>query len=683
VTPAEARRAAARLAALLLAAAAALAQAQRAAQAPPPGHTRSVAVVPIGAAPVIDGMLDDPAWVRAGRADGFWNSLQDRPPSESTEVLVTADATHLFFAFKVFDSDPAGIVALQQRRDADLGLDDQVAVVLDPFLGYRDLATYRVNAAGTQRDEIGAGRARQLAWKGNWQAAVARTGFGWVAEIAIPFDILNFPPGVDTIGINFQRFHHRSGEWSSWADLTVRNLPEEMGRLSGLRPRLAQKAAPVTFMPYLLAGRNIRDRRGERRAGTLDAGIDVRYQPRTDLTGVLSIRPDFSQVESSVADIDFRYTEKFQTDPRPFFQEGSSYFSDERMYFYSNRIPMFDYALKAFGNAGACRFGALSARSANHRSDNVVALSHGFDATHQASAIAVGTDRADLRNRLFAVRGRGREASGLQYGIDAANTRTEPQDRSGSFLKAQLGWGRNDWSAGATADRYGRFFAPADGLLAGDLPDTAGRTAYVSYYRDRAEGRLREVRGDLSYEERETGDGRLQRRRSYAAGSVELRELQLRIGAAWFSGPYRPVAGSPGSWKADLLHDRTWTGSLDFNTRSSRSGYGVAYSSGMQGGGDYSYLSAYAWARPTVHTFVNLTSERLQNFGTFHQTVVSGGWDFSPSQTLSGRVIDAYYGHAYRLAYTWRARPNLDLFVVWDRSPGQPAQLALKLLATL
>ena len=671
-----------RCAALMLMAVSSGAHAQPAAQAPPPGHTRSIVVVPIKSAPVMDGHLDDEAWSGAARADAFWNSLQERPPSEQTEVMVGSDATHLYFAFRVFDSNPGDIVATQQRRDADLGLDDQVAVVLDPFLSYSDLSTYRVNAIGTQRDELGGGRARQLSWKGDWQAAARKTPTGWIAEIAIPFDILNFPPGVDTIGINFMRYHHRSGEWSSWANLTVRNLPEEMGRLGGLRPSKAGKASPLTFMPYLLAGRNVPNRRGQTRSAVFDAGVDIRYQPRTDLTGVLSLRPDFSQVERSVADIDFRYVEKFQPDPRPFFQEGSSYFAQDQAYFYSNRIPNFDLALKAFGTVGANRFGALSARS-DGRTDNVLALNHKFDSTHHASAMAVSSDRPGLRNRLYALRARGRERSGLEYGVDAATTATDPLHRTGSSTKAQVGWGEGFWSVGATADRYSRDFLPANGLLAVDLPDTAGRTAWASYYSERARGLLRDVRGELSFEQRDTGDGRLQRRRSYAAASVELREAEVRLFAAYFAGPYRPVGPAPGLWATGLNHDRTWTGSADFNTRSSRSGYGLAYSSGFQGGDDYRYVTAYVWSRPTLSTFVNLSAERLRNFGEFHQTILSGGWDLTATQTVSGRIIDAFYGQAYRLAYTWRVRANLDIFVVWDRIPGQPAQVSTKLLMTL
>ena len=85
---------------------------------PPLGGDRAVTVPQAPAAPVIDGALDDAAWSAASRTADFWISLEDRPPTEPTEVFVMADATHLYFGFRVYDSAPDAISALQTRRDA-------------------------------------------------------------------------------------------------------------------------------------------------------------------------------------------------------------------------------------------------------------------------------------------------------------------------------------------------------------------------------------------------------------------------------------------------------------------------------------------------------------------------------------------------------------------------------------
>ena len=66
-----------------------------------------------------------------------------------------------------------------------------------------------------------------------------RTDYGWSAEIAIPFAILNFEPGADTFSANFFRYHNRTREFSQWADTTPQDLPEQIGRMTGLAPPAA------------------------------------------------------------------------------------------------------------------------------------------------------------------------------------------------------------------------------------------------------------------------------------------------------------------------------------------------------------------------------------------------------------------------------------------------------------
>ena len=655
---------------------------QGSADRPPPGHVRILKVPATSIPPLIDGQLDEPAWRGAAVADRFWISEQERWPGEQTEVLVTADRRNLYFAFKVYVRQPNTIVALQTRRDGDLGLDDQVAVQLDPFLTYSEISTYSVNALGTQRDAIAGGRARQLAWKGEWQAAVARTDFGWVAEVALPFEILNFQPGTSAVGVNFLRYNNRTAEWSRWADITPRALPEEMGQLVGLDPSLGGRSQPWTLLPYVMAGRNIPDRNGEIRKTQGAAGMDIRYEPQPNLTGVFSVRPDFSQIEQAVTSVDFSYNEKSRDDFRPFFQEGAAYLGDDKAYFYSNRVPNFDLGAKVFGRTDGYRYGSFVTRSPHGRTDIVANLQRQYDRTHNLSAMLVSTDRPEMNNRLYAVRGSGRDPSGFRYLLDVAGTDTDPGPGSGTHIKGTAGWASEFWSMATTVDRYGRDFFPANGLLAKDLPDTSGKKFAFGYYRDRPDGTLREVKGDLSWEERETSDGLMQRRTTFVGGSVELREIQMRLGSTYYAGPYRPVGSTPGTWRDTTNDDRYWNVSADFNTRSSWLGYGVAHSSGSLGGGHYGYLSGYIWSRPTRTTSMKIFSERLESFGIYRQTVVTAGWDVTPHHTIAGRYITAYYGKAYRLAYVWRARRNLDVFAVYDESPGIAAQFSVKMLMT-
>lgn len=648
---------------------------------PPPGHTRALAITQTTVAPTIDGVLDDEVWKSTAIADRFWISEQERWPTEQTEVLTTADSTHLYFAFRVYESQRDKIETLQTRRDSGLGLDDQVVVELDPFLSHREVSSYSVNAAGTQSDAIAGGRALQQSWKGDWRAAATRTNYGWSAEIAIPFAILNYEEGATTFGVNFLRYQHRTAEWSRWADVTVRSLPEERGRLTGLAPSASAQTRPWTFLPYVLAGRNIPNKRGEIKSTLATVGTDIRYQPRPNLTGVLSLNPDFSQTENAVTDINFNYNQKFRADSRPFFQEGSAYFGKNPAYFYSNNVPNFDYGGKLFSRAAGYQIGALAVRSPDSQTDLVFRLQREIDATHSFGGMIVGTDQPGLRNFLYTAQVLGREPSGFNYSMDGALSRTDYQPGDGSYVQGKVGFDKGFWSIGATANRYALNYRPALGLLAGDLRDTRGIAPSISYYRDIGTGPVRELTGYVAGNIRETGDGRLQRNYGSVGGTLELQQ-EIKLGLSWNGGQYRSVGNAPGVWSDTVNHDHYWTSSVNFNTRSSRLGYGASYSSGFLGGSDYAYVSAYLGTRPTPTTFINANAERLKQYGISDQYIVSAGWDITPRHGVYGRYIwnDGSY---YRLAYTFHATERIDFFAVYNNQPGADAQISVKILVTL
>lgn len=649
-------------------------------QHPPPGHTRTLHVLTVSKGPVIDGKLDDPVWKRAPVTTDFWISGQNRWPQDQTEVRVVADSKTLYIAFHCYDSIPADISARQETRDGGLGYDDQVTVQLDTFDNHRSISNYSVNAIGTQSDSIAGGRASQIEWKGDWQAAVARTKDGWTAEIAIPFRILNYSPGASVFAVNFLRYQHRTGELSSWADTTPQNLPEEMGRLVGLKLPTKAKARPWTFMPYILAGRNAPNRDGRLQRSLLVGGMDIRYEPRPNLTAVATLNPDFSQLERQVTNIDFSYTEKYLADPRPFFQEGASYFDDDTRYFYSNRIPNFDAGLKAFTQTDKYRLGALITKAPNQRWDAVLQYNRYLDATHGVAASLVSTRRNEFNNNLVALNYKGREQSGMNYALGGALSETDNTLGNGASAEVQLGWQGNYWSLGSTLDHYDRTFFPADGLINSDVIGTNGASAYVNYLRDYGDSPIREINGSITRSIRRTLDGRLQRRNWYLGGTIESRS-QIKLGLYYFVGDYRPaIPGQHGEYANTLNQDWYWTTSLDFNTRSSVYGYGISHSYGQQGGGAYRYTDLYAWVRPTRSVFFNFSSERMDSFGHYDQTILSAGWDITPEQGIVGRIIDSNFGRSLRLAYRRQVRTGVDTYLVYDREPNQQASISLKLV---
>jgi hypothetical protein len=645
---------------------------------PPAGHTRALAVARTSEAPVIDGKLDDAAWQKAPVAERFWISEQQRVPSEKTEVLVTADRDRLYVAFRVFDARPDTIEALQVRRNVGLGVDDQVGIELDTYANSREISTYAVNARGTQYDDVAYGRADNIAWRGDWQAATVRTPYGWSAEMAIPFSILNYQPGSHTFRVNFIRYHARTSEWSRWADVTPQYKVEEMGQLTGLDLPPVAKAQPWSFMPYVLVGKNIPDKRGEFHDTLANAGVDIRYQPRPHATAVFSLNPDFSQIETQFTNINFAYTEKPRLDPRPFFQEGASYFGMDQSYFYSNRVPNFDLGAKYFSQLGPYQLGVLATRAPDDRADYVVRTVRELDRTNSAGVMIVGSERKDLSHQLVAGQLAGRQPSGFNYALDGAVTNSSQAGGDGTRGRASAGWRWDHWSVGTALDRMSTDFVPANGLIAADVPGTRGAYGGINYFRDLPSGTLRSMNAAVSWTGRNTEDGRTQLRSWSGGGSVELREQQIRTSLYATSGLYRPVTSTRGVWSDTVNHDHYWTAAVDFNTRSSWLGYGATYSSGFLGGGDYSYAAPYVWVRPTDRTWVNVSTERLMSFGDFDQTIVAARWDVTDQDSLAARYVLSDGQQFFRLAFARQVRKGLDVFSLYEAGALMKPSLSAK-----
>ena len=81
----------------------------------------------------IDGVLNEPAWDLAQGADAFAQAdpTEGAAPAGRTVVRVLAGPKALVIGILCEDPDQAGIVSFSVRRDAALGNEDHVRVVLD------------------------------------------------------------------------------------------------------------------------------------------------------------------------------------------------------------------------------------------------------------------------------------------------------------------------------------------------------------------------------------------------------------------------------------------------------------------------------------------------------------------------------------------------------------------------
>ena len=273
----------------------------------------------VTAPPKIDGVVDDACWKAIKPVGDFYqhDPINGAKASEETFVWAAFDQDYLYFAFHMKDSQPAKIWAELTPRN-EYENNDSIKLILDAYNDRRTSIEFEVNPRGVQKNSV------ETIWKSE---AVLRPD-GWGAEMAIPFKSLRFSAKkLDVWGINFERYINRLNETDFWTDVK-RDLPElqqsgDLRGLSGLRP-----GYNLEFFPYAGVRTTRFDAEAGRQTDTKVAGgIDAKWGIKPNLYLDVTASPDFSEVESDPFIYQLSPYENYLQEHRPFFTEGSRYFT--------------------------------------------------------------------------------------------------------------------------------------------------------------------------------------------------------------------------------------------------------------------------------------------------------------------------------------------------------------------
>ncbi len=313
----------------------------------PAADPPSLAAVRVREAVRVDGVLDEPAWSRAGRTSGFRQRepKEGAPATEATEVRVLYDDEALYVGVRALDREPDRVIAriLQRDRILQAGLDnmvrwtgdDGVAVLLDPFHDHRNAFVFATNPNGAEYEALVTDESPSYNadWRAVWRVAARRTPDGWTAEIAIPLRSLRYPAGDgrQPWGFNVERFVRRKSEqalWSGWSRAEGGlNRVSRAGHLVGLsglpRPRLN-----LEVKPYGLVGANQerQDDGSTPRVTTTSVGGDLKWEVASGLVLDGTVNPDFAQVESDDQIVNLTRFDLFLPEKREFFLENAGVF---------------------------------------------------------------------------------------------------------------------------------------------------------------------------------------------------------------------------------------------------------------------------------------------------------------------------------------------------------------------
>ncbi|MDJ0656584.1 MAG: DUF5916 domain-containing protein [Xanthomonadales bacterium] len=323
-----------------------------------PGDRPSLRALPLDTAPVLDGVLQEPAWTDVEPATGFVQIQPDegQPASQRTEVYLGYTADYLYIGVMAYDDSPDLIIVADSRRDSSLSNTDSFQVIIDGLLDRQNGFVFGTNPAGIEYDgqvtKEGAGQFSSggggfnLNWDATWQVQTRITEQGWSAEFEIPFKTLRYGAGDNqTWGINFQRNIRRNNEVVFWAPLSrQRSLfrVSEAGTVTGLSPPAPRN---LKFTPFVLG----RAARGGDLSGTQteeELGFDLKYSLTPSLVLDATYNTDFAQVEADDLQVNLDRFSLFLPEKRPFFLENAGQFAvgnpQQVELFFSRRIGIGD-----------------------------------------------------------------------------------------------------------------------------------------------------------------------------------------------------------------------------------------------------------------------------------------------------------------------------------------------------
>jgi hypothetical protein len=283
--------------------------------------------------PVIDGVLDDPAWAAGLKFDGFKTFKPDygKDASQRTEAYIAYDAENFYFAFRCFDDEPSKIKAAVSKRD-NIFQDDLAFINIDTFNDRQSAFAFIVNPLGIQGDGmVNVQGNLETSFDAIWYSKGRIDDKGWTAEGRIPLKSIRFPnKDVLTWRFLFIRFFTRTSEQVAFPPIDP-NYGSLMGQAQPVRIAGIKYQRVVELLPAFTFGRTQEATEASQGALVRNEDLDINDLSLTgklgltsDLTLDATVNPDFSQVEADAGQVDFnlRYSLYYE-EKRPFFLEGS------------------------------------------------------------------------------------------------------------------------------------------------------------------------------------------------------------------------------------------------------------------------------------------------------------------------------------------------------------------------
>ena len=258
-----------------------------------------------GAAPIIDGVLDEEVWSRATQLTGFRqvNPDEGEPATQRTELYVFFDSNFLYVGARCWDTNPELLITKQMRRDVSMTSDDRLNLIFDTFHDQRNGYFFQINPLGARSEAlIENNQSFRREWDGIWSGAATIDADGWTAEVAIPFKTVPFDGEGRVWGFEAERIIRRNNETTRWANFDRNRSVTTISGIGTLEGFADLEGVAVDVKPSMAAIYS-RARTEDRTVFEGKPSLDVFYKFTAALTASLTLNTDFS-----AAPVDVRQT---------------------------------------------------------------------------------------------------------------------------------------------------------------------------------------------------------------------------------------------------------------------------------------------------------------------------------------------------------------------------------------
>ncbi len=289
---------------------------------------------------VIDGALDEPAWMTAPAISEFLQTVPDEGElgSQETDVRLLYDDDYIYVGAWLWDEGE--VQNRLSRKDGTVPDADFFVVLFDSYHDHRTAYRFGTWPSGVKKDQIiiAGGGLGDTSWDPVWDVETTITDEGWFVEMRIPFSQLRYRANeVQHWGFQAERRLRRIGEDVAWA-FTPRSEPggvARYGHLDGIEG--IGQGKRLELLPFVTGRAEYLQIPLSKSAGFLNpfrggsdyfanAGLDLKYRVGTNLTLDATVNPDFGQVELDPAVINLTAFETRFEEKRPFFVEGAEIF---------------------------------------------------------------------------------------------------------------------------------------------------------------------------------------------------------------------------------------------------------------------------------------------------------------------------------------------------------------------